>query len=79
MLFRGRIDCDAFLGENRCHPFGGLGALSWLVDARQRLERNGVFGAVREVAAEIVPVPPQASADAQIEPPKSKAKIWLPW
>jgi hypothetical protein len=78
MFLGGRVNRHAFLGEDRRHPFGRPGALGRVIDARQRLERNAVLRSGRQAAAEIMPVAPIASAAVRIEPPKSKAKIWLP-
>ena len=56
MLLRGRIDGDAFLGEDGRHPLRRPGALGRIVDPRQRLQRDGMLRPGRQAAAEIVPV-----------------------
>ena len=56
VLLRGRVDGDAFLGEDRRHPLRRPSAFGRIVDLGQRLQRDGVLGSRRQAAAEIVPV-----------------------
>ena len=56
VLLGGRVDGDAFLGEDGRHPLRRPGALGLIVDARQRLQRHRMLRAGGQAAAEIVPV-----------------------
>jgi hypothetical protein len=46
MFLQFRGDGDGLAGEQRRHPFRGPGAFAGIIDTRQRLERDGLGGAV---------------------------------
>jgi hypothetical protein len=56
MLLRGRVDCDAFLGENACNLLRRTGVLGRIVDVRKQRRRKRMLRSRRWTATEILTV-----------------------